>query len=224
MQVMTEHRACLLIHGFSGGPFEVGPLSAYLESFGWSCSVPTLPGHGKYNQQMKHICYQDWIQAAEVEAEKIVKTHGSFDLVGFSMGGLISAYLANRYPVRRLILLNAAVIYVSPLRLAQATFEQIKHKDWSRFHKVGHTPMRATWQFVQLVHHLKPEIKQVDVPTLVIQGERDQVIHPSSANYIYRNLWTKQKQVEYFQRSKHLICLEEEADEVFKIVYNFLQG
>ena len=33
------------------------------------------------------------------------------------MGGLLAAYLSVRYPVRRLILLNTAVIYVSPGRM-----------------------------------------------------------------------------------------------------------
>jgi carboxylesterase len=221
--VNPTHRACLLFHGFSGGPFEVEPLAVYLKQRGWSCRVPTLPGHGVKQVQPKNVQYSDWLKAAEKEAKALFNQYGEFDLIGFSMGGLISAYLANRYPIRRLVLLNAAVIYVSPARFIKVTLEQIKQRNWSRFRKIGRTPLRNTWQFMQLVRHLKPEISNIKTPTLIIQGDRDQVIHPYSATYIERHIQGNQKKVLLFPKSMHLICLGEEAQEVFKNVYEFLK-
>lgn len=221
--VSQAHQACLLFHGFSGGPFEVEPLAAYLEKHGWACRVPTLPGHGVKQDPSKAIQYSDWVKAAEKDAESMVKQYGEFDLVGFSMGGLISAYLANRYPVRRLVLLNAAVIYVSPSRFVRTTVEQIKRKNWNRFRKIGRTPLRNTWQFMQLVRHLKPEISKIKTSTLIIQGDQDQIIHPYSARYIEEHIQGNQKKVIIFPKSKHLICLGEESHEVFKSVYEFLK-
>ena len=218
----TQRRACLLFHGFSGGPFEIEPLASYLQKNGWLCNMPILPGHGDELNQRIQVHYTDWVNAADKEAEKMVRKFGSFDLVGFSMGGLLSVYLANRYPVRRLVLLNAAVIYVSPYRFFQVTLEQVKQKDWSRFKKMGLTPWYNTWQFIQLVNKLKPEIKKLRVPSFIIQGERDPIIHPNSAYYIHRNVPGTYKKLQFFPKSKHLICLDVEADEVFHSIHQFL--
>ncbi len=203
-------RACLLLHGFSGGSFEVDPFASFLEEFGWKCFVPTLPGHEE-NQSDGSIQHTDWIEAAETLAEELVEQYDEFDLVGFSMGGLIAAYLANRFPVRRLILINTAIYYLSPGRLIKDTFQQMQKKNWSRFRKISRTPLNNTWQFIKLVHKLKAEINHIQVPTLVIQG-----------TYIYEHVTKAEVKLRYFYRSKHLICLGEEADQVFQVGYEFL--
>lgn len=216
-----EKRACLLLHGFSGGPFEIQPLAEYLERSGTVCRVPTLPGHGANSHLLGNVSWRDWIKACEQEADQMVRHYGSFDLAGFSMGGLLAAYLANRYPVRKLVLLNTALIYVSPWRFMTELAGQMKKRDWRHVRKMRSTPVRATWQFMSLVRELKPEIPRVKAPTLIIQGERDPVVHPFSACYLERKL-SCEREVCWFPKSRHLICLDVEANEVFRSVERFL--
>ncbi|OAS13927.1 alpha/beta hydrolase [Paenibacillus oryzisoli] len=212
---------CLLFHGFTGGPYEVEPLARHLRERGQLCEVPILPWNGESRHQLHASRWEDWVGAAEGHAAKMTETYGSFDMVGFSMGGLLAAYLSVRYPVRRLILLNTAVIYVSPGRLLSVLREEWKYQRKITLIKGKSTPLVATWQFTRLVRHLKPELSLVNKPTLIAQAERDQVIHPQSARYIYSKL-RGQRELHWHAKSDHLICLSEDAPALFRQVSTFL--
>lgn len=217
-------RACLLIHGFTGGPYEVEPLANHLESRGFECFTPTLAGHGGRLTDLRGIHRGQWLASACAAAEAVSEKYSEFDLVGFSMGGIISAYLANRYPVRRLVLLNAAVIYLSPMRFLENAAELIRSGKTEELRPGKHeTPMRAVFQFMRLVKELKPEIGLVRVPTMIVQGERDEIVHPRSADYLFQRMWTD-KELHLFPNSRHMICLGPETTELFSKVERFLMN
>ncbi|RKN84108.1 alpha/beta hydrolase [Paenibacillus ginsengarvi] len=213
-------KVCLGLHGFTGGPFELTPLARYLENAGWTCLLPTLPGHERPDG-LRQVRWNDWLDAAEREAQRLTERYGSFDLVGFSMGGALAAHIASRYPVRRLVLLNAAVIYASPYLLLQDFGSALQAGDWRRYMKIRRTPLRATVQFMRLVRSAKPMWKGIGAPTMIAQSGRDPVVHPHSAS-VLASLIPSVARVEYFPASKHLICLDREADALFARIGQFL--
>ncbi|WP_199614890.1 alpha/beta hydrolase [Paenibacillus alkalitolerans] len=214
-------RACLLLHGFTGGPHELEPLARHLSSLGWICSVPTLAGHGGPLRSLRDIHRSEWIATAAAAADSLQERFGTFDLVGFSMGGLIAAYLSNRYPVRKLVLLNAAVTYISPRRFVQNAVRQVRSGSAEQLRVKHETPVRSVFQFMQLVRELKPEIDGIRVPTLIVQGDLDEIVHPRSARYI-NNRIQGEKELAVFPNSRHMICLGQEAEELFLKVERFL--
>ncbi|WP_426453724.1 alpha/beta hydrolase [Paenibacillus sp. S-38] len=217
-----QHRRCLLIHGFTGGPYEVQPLAEDLTACGYECHVLRLPGHDDELAGLRTAVWQDWLKGAEAEIARLTGDGEPVDLIGFSMGGLISAYLANRYPVRRLVLLSAAAIYVSPVRFLKDLALRARQKDWDYLKRGKKTPLRAAVEFMKLARYAKrEELPKVTVPTLIAQGRRDQIVHPRSADYIYRRL-QGERELHFFDRSRHLICLEEDAPDLFAEVRRFL--
>ncbi|GFZ90203.1 carboxylesterase [Paenibacillus marchantiophytorum] len=212
---------CLLFHGFTGGPYEVEPLARHLRERGQSCEVPNLPWNGDSYHHLKASHWEDWVRAAEAHAQSMTTRHGTFDMIGFSMGGLLAAYLSVRYPIRKLILLNTAVIYVSPGRMLEVIRDEWKYQRKVSLVKATSTPLRATWQFTRLVRHLKPELSQVNIPTMIAQSEKDQVIHPQSARYIYSKL-RGPREIHWHPRSNHLICHSDDAPNLFRQVSVFL--
>ncbi|WP_240419632.1 alpha/beta hydrolase [Paenibacillus periandrae] len=216
-----EKRHCLMLHGFTGGPYELTPLAAYLTEQGTVCHVPTLPGHDPELSTLGETNWHDWLEAAAMEASSLTAQYGEIDLVGFSMGGLISAYIANRYPIRRLVLLNAAVFYFSPYRFMRELVRRIQMDDWSNWGKVRRTPLKATRQFIMLNKQMRPELPMIKVPTLIAQGEQDGIIHPKSAHYLFNQL-QGEKEIEFFPEARHMICLEPGAQAVFHSVERFL--
>lgn len=54
--------AVLLIHGFTGSPFELKELAHRLNEGGYTVDVPRLPGHGTVIEDMLETRYQDWLR------------------------------------------------------------------------------------------------------------------------------------------------------------------
>src|SRR5690625_5881355 len=101
-------KGCLIIHGYTGGPYEVKPLIEYLQTnTDWKLSVPILPGHGE-ELSLEGISYDKWLEAAEKEMIKLMEECEILYVIGFSMGGMIAAYLAAKYDVEKLVLLAPA--------------------------------------------------------------------------------------------------------------------
>lgn len=111
-----EQPPALLIHGFTGGIFELEPLSELLDERGIQAHLPEMPWSGERLVKRNKESWEDWLSEVTSYTNRFACEHSQFDLVGFSLGGMVAAYLANRFPVRRLVLVNAAVIYVSPVR------------------------------------------------------------------------------------------------------------
>lgn len=218
----VDARCCLLLHGFTGGPYEVMPLAEHLREQGFHCYVPTLPGHDQDLKGLGAVTWRDWLKAAAREADMLTRQFGEIDVVGFSMGGLISAYLANHFRVRRLVLLNAAAIYLSPYWFIWDMADRLRCRDWEPLLRIKHTPLPAALQFMKLARYTKlRELPLISVPTLIAQGKRDQIVHPRSAEYIYRQL-KGERELIYFPHSRHMICMEQEAPELFAAVGRFL--
>lgn len=223
---------CLCVHGFTGGPFELEPLVAYLmERTDWKFSVPTLPGHGE-SLRLKGVNYKEWIEHAEEALKRLLEECEVVYVIGFSMGGIISSYLATKYPVDKLVLLSAAAYYMNPKQLAldvgemvRDTFRRSLHKNelFLRYkRKIKETPITATIQFRTLVSKIRPIIRNVTIPTLIVQGKMDGVVPIKSAHFLYDKIQAPKKKLILFEKSKHLLCHGEETEELFEEVYKFL--
>jgi esterase/lipase len=210
-----------MLHGFTGGPYELMPLAEHLGQAGTICHVPVLPGHDPELRTLGKVQWEDWVMAAADEASRLTRSYGAIDLVGFSMGGLLSAYIANRFPIRRLVLLNAAVYYFSPIRFIRNLPRRVRGLWLNRNESRKITSWKAAFQFIQLNKQMRPELPRITVPTYIAQGEQDPIIHPRSAQFLYQQL-QGEKELHYFQDTKHMICLEPEAPHVFRSVEKFL--
>ena len=94
---MLRKKAILLIHGFAGGAYDYGNLPNDLEFVNnYKVFTYTLPGHDK--AIINKVTKDDWIKMSEMQIEKIIK-HGYKEIyvIGYSMGGVIAAYLASKY-------------------------------------------------------------------------------------------------------------------------------
>jgi len=216
---------CVLIHGFTGSPKEVELLSDHLKKRGIAVDTPTLTGHGisLNKKEMRVATWKEWIESAETALQKMLETKKEVYLVGFSMGGMIAAYLASYYPVKKLVLLSASVFYMNVKRFTDQ-FKRLSDKEQLRryFYKISNTPLRATIQFRRLVKELTPYIQLVQVPTIIIQGELDDIVDPKSAQYIYDNILSEEKYLHFLPKSKHMVCWDSEKEQVINLVDQFL--
>ncbi|MDQ6942068.1 MAG: alpha/beta fold hydrolase [Candidatus Eremiobacteraeota bacterium] len=90
-------RAVLFLHGLTASPMQCDALARRLHANGDSVIVPRLPGHGardRLTTQLRDLRAQHLIDAA-YEALAIARGLGTSVVVaGFSLGGLLAAWLA----------------------------------------------------------------------------------------------------------------------------------
>jgi carboxylesterase len=224
---------CLCIHGFTGGPYEVEPLAQYLcERTDWLIEVPCLPGHGE-ELRLKGITYDQWLQTAEEELIKLMKKCHTVYVVGFSMGGVIAGYLATKYDVQKLVLLSAAAYYINPKQMLSDIRGMIRDSFTGRLKenplfvryktKIIYTPLTATFEFRKLVSEVRPMLKEISVPTLIVQGEKDGIVPLKSAHYLYETIRSPVKKLLFLPSSGHLVCHGPDRQQLFVEVEKFLQ-
>lgn len=224
---------CLCIHGFTGGPYEVEPLAAYLqETTDWTIEAPTLPGHGE-TLQLKGITYDQWFHAAEEALQKLRTVCDTICVIGFSMGGVIAAYLATKYPIAKLVLLSPAFYYVNPPQLLKDIRLMIRDGFRRQLHenplfvrykeKLIATPWTAAFEFRKLVNEVRPRLPSVQVPVLIAQGEEDGIVPPKSAQYVYETIGSKEKQLLFLPSSRHHVCHGPDRQTLFLHIEAFLK-
>lgn len=223
----------LCIHGFSGGPYEVEPFATYLQQrTSWEIVVPTLPGHGETLSLRGHT-HSEWLMAAELAFRALAKRVDRVIVVGFSMGGLIAIYLARRYRVHQLVLLSAALKYVSPLQLVKDLRQMIgelkrrtlrQNELYLRYaQKIRNVPMRSTFEFMKLAALVKPFYGTITTPTYIVQGALDGIVPPKTALLLYETIQCSEKKLYVSKAGKHHICYSDDCSEWFQDVYTFLR-
>jgi esterase/lipase len=228
---------CLLIHGFTGAPSDLGQLGERLRAVGHEVHTPTLAGHGGSRFDLERVSWLDWIHSAEKELAQLLKQHQQVHLVGFSMGGLIATYLANKYRdrIRSLTLLSTPIYTINPKQLFKTIAEAIQKsmrnhpgsarsdEDVQRYlAKVKSTPMRSLVHFRRLVQTVKPLMEEIEMPLLVLQGELDDLVEARSAAYIYESARSGVKNLQLYSQSRHMICVDCEAEQVMEEVVRFI--
>lgn len=112
----------LILHGFTGSPWDVLPLGEALAADGYRVRGIRLPGHGTTPEAMTTVSARDWISSVE-EALGEFSGDGAVHMAGLSMGALLSVICAARHPlkVRSLVLMAPAMQFIgATMRLVKA--------------------------------------------------------------------------------------------------------
>jgi carboxylesterase len=113
--------ACLLVHGFTGSPWDVRPLGEALAAGGFRVRGLRLPGHGTTPSAMLEAGAGDWLAACEEGLAGFRDQRVA--VVGLSMGALLAVVLAARHPDR----VQAVVGLAPALRFKDALTRGLRH-------------------------------------------------------------------------------------------------
>lgn len=213
---------CLLIHGFTGGEYEVSPLAEYLEAQGYTVKMFTLHGHGGSKAQLRNASRHDWIQSAEVELQQLLADYPTVHLIGFSTGALIAAHLVIKYPkqIGSLTMLSAPVFPLNPQQIMRTFYKWPMVKAYIRNFFV--VPSSATREFYRIVRESFAIYPHIQLPVLIIQGDRDHLVKMKSVSYLAEHLGTPHKRVVIVPASGHLVCYAARKIELFEAVQSWI--
>lgn len=203
-----NNSVCVIIHGFGGGLKEIAYLEQYLRQNNRTVETILLAGHGVSKKELGDSTYLEWLSSADRAFRKITRKYDSVTLIGFSMGGLISTYLANKYKAERLVLVNTPVYFWNIQVIVKSVLQdlqdrQYKHIDYYR-RSFARTPMRSGLQFLRILTKGKEWFQHVKCPTLILQCRDDESVRPKSAAYIQRRM-KAEVTLKYYEGGCHQI-------------------
>lgn len=228
--------ACLLLHGFTGEPFEMEPLREHLLARGIHAESPLLPGHGEGVAAFAASSFSEWADAAEQAYLELRARFTAVALVGLSMGGSLALRIAQRHRPAGIVTM-AAPVYIYrwfPLEVC----------DW-RLPLVGalrHLMPRvrtrppspesraiAPWQgigevmcleplhsLMQGLKHIRRDLGAVRAPLLALHAPGDRIVPVGNAWEIVRRVGSSRRRLEILPiqervTSRHVLTTHRET-------------
>lgn len=223
---MKNDIGCLVIHGFGGSVYEVEPLAQKLIDKGYSVICPTLKGHTGRRRDFEGVKYDDWISSAEEDLLKLASKCKKIYILGFSMGGLIAINLALKYDIEGLVTISMPIYYWDLKRVMLNLIDDFKRRDFQHFKRYikssGNVTLGAMINFKLLLDKTKLLVSKIKCPAFVVQANDDDTVRKHSANYIFENLSSKCKKINFYENGGHLILRSKAANEVISDIEKFL--
>ena len=227
---MLFRKAILIIHGFGGGTYDEEYLSNRLELIrNFDVFTFTLPGHdGLFKSNMKE---NDWIKSTEDMIQFLINNnYKTIYVIGHSMGGVLASRLAsNHKEIKKLVLLAAAFRYlefknddidiVKSLKKTPELVKDYKEEFISRLIKM---PPTAIKEFMATVKDNQNVLKNINIPTLIIQGTKDDLVPLETLDYIYNEIPSVNKEVLVLDGVTHDIFKSDKRQEVTDEIIKFL--
>lgn len=228
-------RAVLLLHGFTGNSADVRMLGRFLEKKGYTSHAPIYEGHDEGPEHIVKSEAESWWQDV-LNGYEHLKNLGYEEIAvcGLSLGGVFSLKLGSMVPVKAVIPICAPVFFDNVEQLSKGfrkyatEFKQLQQKNDEEIKTEVEALMNESHHMFQTLSKLLKEVKeQIDMiyaPTLVLQAEKDEMINTESANYIYENVQSDQKDIIWYEGAPHVITLSDYKDQVHEDVYQFLES
>lgn len=233
----NNDKAVLLIHGITSGAAQLIPMARFLNDYGYNVYGVNLAGHGTYPQDLLHTTAEDFMAKAEYDYLTLKNNFDKVYVGGLSTGGLISLYLANKFPET-----GGFMSISSPLDLVKGTFITDDYADdVVYFHRdmAGKTGLfkqyhihyediavKAFKELYRLMDYINADgfMKAIKAPGIIIQAKDDGIACPGSAKIIYDSISSKVKVLYTPDTGEHVIILTEGRHEAFKKCAMFLNS
>ena len=222
----------LMTHGLAGSTYDLRPLADWLnDKLNATVLIKRLAGHG--------MTLRDWRQSLNEGLAELHQCDHLF-LIGNSFGGNLMIDLALRCqrPVAGLVLLSTPIFtngewwqrailpLVIPWRFSIRK-HWIKYEGEADYLKRGsylEVPLATYREFLWILRFISREqVPEIHQPTLMIYSKHDVVIKPHSAEYIYRRLPSRDKQLFWLDDSYHSPLSSKRTADVFREVTEFIK-
>lgn len=225
----------LLCHGFTGSPQSMRPWGEYLAARGLTVRVPLLPGHGTRWQDLQVTGWQDWYAEVDRELRALSEQCARVFVFGMSMGGALALHLAARHgdAISGIALVNPSVKPDSPqlkaVPLIRHFVPSVKGiandclKEGAVELGYDRTPLHAVHSLSKLWKVVQAELAQVTQPLLLMRSRIDHVVHPSNSAFVLSRVSSADVTERVLENSYHVATLDNDADDVFRTSYEFLQ-
>lgn len=226
-------RAVLLLHGFTGNSSDVRQLGRFLQKKGYTSYAPQYEGHAAPPEEILKSSPFVWFKDALDGYDFLVdKGYDEIVVAGLSLGGCYALKLSLNRDVKGIVTMcspmyikTEGAMFEGVLEYAR-NFKKYEGKDEATIQKEmdNFKPADTLKELQGQIQDVREHIDEVMDPLLVIQAEQDQMINTDSANIIYNESESDDKDIKWYANSGHVITIDKEKELVFEDVYNFLES
>jgi len=212
--------AVLLVHGFTGSPYEMRYLGSRLHEVGFSVSIIRLPGHGTDGNDFLRTNAKDWLRKVVDEYMNLQQVYKTVYVAGLSMGGVLTILLSSIFPVPRIALAAPAVdvpntfITLTPYAglfipskpkpydvdpNEQAELQELHRRYQSR------TWVRPAGELWKLILQARKRLPRVQSETLILVSRNDQTVPMKALETVKHSIGTKTFKEKIYTNSSHII-------------------
>jgi carboxylesterase len=239
-----EGLSVLLVHGFTGSPYEMRYLGERLAGEGFRVRGVRLAGHAGEPSELGPTGPDSWYESV-VHGFEELRQYGDPNLVvGLSMGAVLSARLAvdQRESVAGLVMLSPAFFLppgitaalkagnllgpmVDHLYLHSTAPADIHDAHARQIHPhCMLMPLSGPIKLLALSAQVRPMLPRVTQPTLLIHSKNDHTCPmQKNVNYVMKNLGSSDKRAVHLEQSYHVITVDSERDRVAAEVLEFAE-
>jgi carboxylesterase len=238
----AEEVGVLLVHGLNGGPFDMLELEEYLRARGLRVVNMLLPGHGDEDgsQVLSDVTWKDWVCAVQGELRALKRECGQVFLVGHSLGGALTLYVAAHEAISGVVAMCAPLsLHPWTLPLVRMARQVLPHLPWiwedihdpyvRRVYRQRRVKRSSQWRvlvaidnLLDFLPHLRAAVPKITAPTLIMVSRHDHVVPPRDGREIYRRIAAQEKYLLTLHRSYHLITRDYDRQEVFARTADFI--
>lgn len=227
-----DRRGVLVVHGFTGNPQSMRPVFDALAAEGMTVDMPLLPGHGTVVEDMIPTGFPDWLEAAEAAYVRLAGECDTVAVVGLSMGGALTVWLASEHPeIAGIACLNAIVS--PPEGMVEAVQEMLGAgmetmpgigsdiaKEGTVESAYPDTPLRPILTLIDAAAEFEGRLGKVTCPVLVVTSPQDHVVDPGNGDVLAENVSGPVERITA-ERSYHVVTLDHDAEMVIAAVVDF---
>lgn len=231
--------AILLIHGYTGTPYEMNWLAKQLNDSGYNVFVPRLPGHGTSKKDFLSSTWKDWLRCVFDCYIDLVAQYDTVYVGGHSMGGLLVSILAQYYDVKKLFLCAPAFkvaergfipLWLTPV--AKYFIKEIRRNDVPFFKDEAFNKATEDYRkkhyiakvadFYKIQKMGIKALPHIRTATLVILSKKDHIVPFSTKELIDSKIKTKCNSL-ILEKSCHLVLNDVEKELVANRIIGFLR-
>lgn len=230
---------CLLLHGGTGTPAVMRPMGQFFSESNISALGARLKGFGTSPENWLKTTHLDWILSAEKALETLKEECKTIFIAGLSMGGTLALYLAYKHqnnidgvisicsPAGPSFLKNFTERFLPLVKenRPQPNFSATDIKDENV--KPGgydcHYPS-LNLEWAKVVEKANLGLPSILCPALIIEAKNDHVVDPKTAEWIFQNIGSKQKELCWLDNSYHMATIDVDKEIVFKRAIKFISA
>jgi carboxylesterase len=187
----------LVLHGFTGNPASMRAIAERCAAAGYTVELPRLPGHGTTVEDMMTTSWSDWSGAALAAYDDLASRTEHVAVVGLSMGGGLTAYVAEERPgVAGCVFINPLVKSPGPemeeglAQMIEAGVDSIESigsdikKEGITEASYSATPLGCVASLFDGVKSVEANLSNIVAPSLLLSSREDHVVTSDNGDAI----------------------------------------